>query len=320
MSLILDSSPLPGRILGSHSSSTIHQPRPPGIHGMASALHFQTHTAAPLAAGSSYRDDVDSEFQPRNTSLETRSRSPSPNPTPTPGPVYEYYGTANLTDRSRSPSPSSTVQTEGASRKSASTRQPVTVPKKPSALNLSPFYAGANMPRVLPSPTVPQPHHKSPGSINFPKLSVSPSHGPYDWDEMPRGAFAPVIHRPASSEHLYRAYEGHLSRPVSRERPQHPPHQPMQPVGHQNYDIPRQMMAYENWMHSHKGADLPIRLSNDGYGRTVDNAGSSTLPRSYRYDQPLLTGKWNYGVGMVPINQLPTKQRRHSDSEDDDWC
>lgn len=86
--------------------------------------------------------------------------------------MHEYYGSANLTDRSRSPSP-----TLGAAPRSKrpQRRLPAT-PQKPSSLNL-PKRHDDRMPHVIPSPTVPQPH-KSPGSINFPKLSASPTHLP----------------------------------------------------------------------------------------------------------------------------------------------
>ena len=110
----------------------------------------------------------------RTTSLETRSRSPSPHFTPTPSQMHEYYGTANLTDRSRSPSPTS-VASAGSKPKRGGRRLPAT-PQKPSSLNL-PKRRDAHMPHVIPSPTIPQPH-KSPGSINFPKLNASPTHLP----------------------------------------------------------------------------------------------------------------------------------------------
>ncbi|XP_061169673.1 voltage-dependent calcium channel type A subunit alpha-1-like [Saccostrea echinata] len=112
----------------------------------------------------------DSTFY-RSTSLETRSRSPSPNTTPSQTPLQEYYGTANLTDRSRSPSPASTPPKK-------QTRKLPSVPLvKPSTLNLAQPKLKENMPRVLPSPTVPK-SVKSPGNINFPRLNPSPTHKP----------------------------------------------------------------------------------------------------------------------------------------------
>src|SRR6218665_3195793 len=107
------------------------------------------------AANAYSRGDNECEFTSRNTSLETCSRSPSPNPKPVPGPVYEYYGTANLTDRSRSPGPAAMLPLESAIRKPVARQPPPAAPKKPSALNLSPFYVGGNMPHALPSPWYP---------------------------------------------------------------------------------------------------------------------------------------------------------------------
>jgi len=112
----------------------------------------------------------------RSTSLETRSRSPSPSTTtPSQTPQAEYYGTANLTDRSRSPSPLSTPP-----KKQGRKLPPVPLPPalKPSTLNLStPKLKDKNLPRVMPSPTIPQPP-RSPGNINFPRLNQSPTHAP----------------------------------------------------------------------------------------------------------------------------------------------
>lgn len=113
----------------------------------------------------------------RSTSLETRSRSPSPNLTPSSTPMNEYYGGSNLTDRSRSPSPvSSPVQTPPKRSTRKLPKAPVQA-TKPSSLNLAQPKLKENMPRVMPSPTVPQPS-KSPGSINFPRLNASPTHKP----------------------------------------------------------------------------------------------------------------------------------------------
>lgn len=125
----------------------------------------------------------DSTFY-RSTSLETRSRSPSPNTTPSQTPMHEYYGTSNLTDRSRSPSPASTPP------KKQSRKLPNVPLVKPSTLNLAQPKLKENMPRVLPSPTVPK-SVKSPGNINFPKLSASPTHKPKSKNIPP-----PISHYP----------------------------------------------------------------------------------------------------------------------------
>ncbi|XP_074655928.1 voltage-dependent calcium channel type A subunit alpha-1-like [Tubulanus polymorphus] len=106
----------------------------------------------------------------RATSLETRSRSPSPCASPTDTPIHEYYGSSNLTDRSRSPSPSMSPP------KRAPRRLPPT-PNKPTTLNLPVKRQDEKMPHVVPSPTIPQ-SHRSPGSINFPRLNASPTHLP----------------------------------------------------------------------------------------------------------------------------------------------
>ncbi|XP_025112114.1 voltage-dependent calcium channel type A subunit alpha-1-like isoform X8 [Pomacea canaliculata] len=135
----------------------------------------------------------------RSTSLETRSRTPSPNTGHSPS-QQEYYGSTNLIDRSRSPSPSpaqsppkrtprklppvpfvpstpppgmgpmpsTPVQVSG---RGSSSSGPVT---KPATLNLTQPKLKETMPRVMPSPTVPQ-APKSPSSINFPRLSTSPT-------------------------------------------------------------------------------------------------------------------------------------------------
>lgn len=274
------------------------------------------------------RGDNEREFTSRNTSLETRSRSPSPNPTPVPGPVYEYYGTANLTDRSRSPSPSSMLPLENAIRKPTA-RQPPAAPKKPSALNLSPFYVGGNMPHVLPSPTVPQPH-KSPGSINFPQLSASPSRGPYEmeWSQGLHGApsaiCTPAMHRSASSEQLSLARGGYYSSrmdPSESERSQNPS-QVMHPSSRHEYD-PRRPIAHNNWAPSRQQMEkfAPQPAAAYGNSRTREGNNSNTLPRSYRYDQPAQqSGHRGHGVNMTRLTQMPMMRQRHSDSEDEDWC
>ena len=140
----------------------------------------------------------------RSTSLETRSRSPSPRTVrragrEQQGDGVEYYGGVNLTDRSRTPSPASTATSERATlplgRKlpmSPNTsnlpqggRRLPNLPQKPSTLNIPPnpppLGMGRrtdNMPHVLPSPTLPEQPHRSPGSINFPRLNPSPTHYP----------------------------------------------------------------------------------------------------------------------------------------------
>ncbi|CAH1786622.1 unnamed protein product [Owenia fusiformis] len=134
----------------------------------------------------------------RSTSLETRSRTPSPDQTPEHTPQQEYYGSSNLTDRSRSPSPTLVPRQ---SRSKRSNRQLPDVPGKrvpPSSLNLSgPKKVKDRMPHVIPSPTIPQ-SHKSPGSINFPRLSASPSHRPLNVSPNIRKSVSPGRPLPTS--------------------------------------------------------------------------------------------------------------------------
>lgn len=128
----------------------------------------------------------DSAFY-RSTSLETRSRSPSPSTTtPSQTPQTEYYGTANLTDRSRSPSPVSTPPKKQGRKLPSVPFQPAL---KPSTLNLStPKLKDKNLPRVMPSPTIPQPP-RSPGNINFPRLNLSPTHAPRNYSQQNQSSY-----------------------------------------------------------------------------------------------------------------------------------
>ena len=169
----------------------------------------------------------------RSTSLETRSRSPSPRTVARStrdqhGHDIEYYGGPNLTDRSRTPSPASTAPSERATLPAHARKLPMSpnaatlpmsgrrlphVPQKPSTLNIPPNppphsamqTSGRrqnNMPQMLPSPTLPQEPHQSPGSINFPRLSASPTHHPGSMqrpdrrDVMPNNLNRPPSHAP----------------------------------------------------------------------------------------------------------------------------
>ncbi|KAK6195079.1 hypothetical protein SNE40_000584 [Patella caerulea] len=126
-------------------------------------------SGSPSPSPTPHRRDRDSTFY-RSTSLETRSPSPTSNPNGSP-PQQEYYGSAILRDRSRSPSP---LQ----SPPKRSGRRLPPVPTKPSSLNLAqPKLKDNNMPRVMPSPTIPT-QSRSPGSINFPRLNASPTRVP----------------------------------------------------------------------------------------------------------------------------------------------
>ncbi|XP_041370317.1 voltage-dependent calcium channel type A subunit alpha-1-like isoform X4 [Gigantopelta aegis] len=131
----------------------------------------------------------------RSTSLENRSRSPSPKLNDE-SPQLEYYGSSNLIDRSRSPSPlQSPPKRTG--------RKLPPVPAKPSSLNLAQPKLKESMPKVMPSPTLPQPP-RSPGSINFPKLNSSPTH-------LPKLNIPPNSSSSSSSSHV--PPPGRLGRP-----------------------------------------------------------------------------------------------------------
>ena len=135
----------------------------------------------------------------RSTSLETRSRTPSP--TSQSPSQQEYYGSTNLIDRSRSPSPAQSPPKRTPRKLPSVPFVPTTPPPgmgpghvavpvggrggvsgagaatKPVSLNLTQPKLKEAMPRVMPSPTIPQ-APKSPGNINFPRLSASPTRLP----------------------------------------------------------------------------------------------------------------------------------------------
>lgn len=269
---------------------------------------------------------ADRESLSRNTSLETRSRSPSPNPIPTATSPYEYYGTANLTDRSRSPSPTTSLPEEGG--RTVSRRQPVVTPQKPALLSLSVRRADNNMPHVLPSPTIPQPH-KSPGSINFPRLSASPSHGLYevDWTR-PCGdvsaTHTPNLPRSASSQQLGRTWNGSLMR-IDRNR-SHFPSQILHPSPNLCHVSP---LPSTHGHHARRGLGHQVEMDDifsqkpDAFGGR-SRGGTSTLPRTYRSSEQTTLRNGERGVaGTHKTSSTPFKDKgkeQHSDSEDEDWC
>ncbi|XP_070176328.1 voltage-dependent calcium channel type A subunit alpha-1-like [Littorina saxatilis] len=170
---------------------------------------------SPLPSPGHMRRGKDEHGFYRSTSLETRSRTPSPTNSQSPT-QQEYYGSTNLIDRSRSPSPAQsppkrtprklpsvpfvpstpppgmgpghvavpvgrgggTVGPVGAvGRGGGVGMPPAGAATKPATLNLTQPKLKEALPRVMPSPTIPQ-APRSPGNINFPRLSASPTRLP----------------------------------------------------------------------------------------------------------------------------------------------
>lgn len=260
----------------------------------------------------------------RNTSLETRSRSPSPNPTPIGTSPYEYYGTSNLIDRSRSPSPSS-LSEEGTHL--LLRRQPAT-PQKPAALNLSVRQID-NMPHVLPSPTIPQPH-RSPGSINFPRLSPSPSHEFYeiDWTRLPGravGSRTSTLPRSVSSQQLGRTWNGSITC-IDRNR-SHYPSQILHPYPNPRQGVSLLLDAHGNQQrivgHQVEMEDITLQEAADAFGLRSGGQNTSALPRTFQLGKgPSRDQDWN-ALSSLKTGDMLCKEKEkdmQGDSEDEDWC
>jgi len=255
----------------------------------------------------------------RATSLDTRSRSPSPHAgiPPAGSAAVEYYGTAKLTDRSRSPSPTPSLPVELERRP-----RPRLPPQKPTALNLPqpsrrrPGEVGGvvdRMPHVLPSPTVPPPPHRSPGSINFPRLSPSPSHAPWD-PASPSGSpgSSPLLPRSASSQLIGHVHTGEVGGTWAGHRAARQQRYPSQQA------LP--LRPEPRYQQSHR----PLRA--DDLGLVHLPTGTSTLPHSF-HPEPSVGG----GMGAVPRplhwardsaspRDVDEEDEKNSDSEDEDWC
>lgn len=237
----------------------------------------------------------------RSTSLENRSRSPSPNLTPTPTlHQHEYYGSANLTDRSRSPSPTMTPPRKA-------TRKLPAVPSKPSTLNLAQTRPRENMPRVMPSPTVPQPS-KSPGSINFPRLNASPTHIPRTG---PTVGQAPPLGRLGRPEPYSPTERNSISK-LSPERSR------TLPVGQRtsNRDFSRGVDLYV----SHRSRTFDPRINDRG--RYFDDP-SLDVHMSDRRTETLPNGfkpKKRKPENLDIRGDSTGGPVRHESDEDDDWC
>ena len=259
----------------------------------------------------------------RATSLDTRSRSPSPHAGAPPhanAPI-EYYGTAKLTDRSRSPSPTPSLPVELERRP-----RPRPPPQKPTALDLP--LSGRRrvggvggrgvedrMPHVLPSPTVPPPPHRSPGSINFPRLSPSPSHAPWDLASPTSPGSSPLLPRSASSQLIGHAHRGEVGGTWAGHgaaRQQRYPSQQALPLRPEpRYHQPQR----------------PIRAEDLGVVHRAAAPGTGTLPpHSFRLE-PVVGGAgavprpthWGRDSGS-PRDVDDVDEEKASDSEDEDWC
>ena len=260
----------------------------------------------------------------RTTSLETRSRTPSPENIPTPTPIHEYYGSANLTDRSRSPSPSSTAETSRSKR--TGRRLPAT-PQKPSTLNLKSTNTlpnpQQNMPHVIPSPTIPQPH-KSPGSINFPRLSASPTHRPNIPAQQQRGpppsvgrgmrAFSPT----ETNDLNMPGGRGQLPRQSSRDRmppdQDRPPRYPGQILNNSRPEPVYTDSERDNRFRDNRfEAEVTTGLPGRPLGRPAPIVPNGYKPGQGRRPQRTAMGR--------PSPAIITAQGAASDSDDDeDWC
>ncbi|KAL8580522.1 hypothetical protein ACOMHN_054677 [Nucella lapillus] len=243
----------------------------------------------------------------RSTSLETRSRTPSPNTSQSPS-HQEYYGSTNLIDRSRSPSPSPTqsppkrtprklptvpfdpntppssmgpghhaaVPVGGVgggvgagSGAGEGTGAPLPLPAtKPATLNLSQPKLKEAMPRVMPSPTIPQ-VPKSPGNINFPRLSASPTRLPRNIEEGGGGGGGGANpHHPAPNPPPHHPPKGGAStgRPPPPPPPQASSHQ--QPVPHHSIPPPGRLARPEPYS--------PTERNNLNKGDTTTTTNTNT--------------------------------------------
>lgn len=268
----------------------------------------------------------DSAFY-RSTSLETRSRSPSPSTTtPSQTPQAEYYGTANLTDRSRSPSPVSTPPKKQ-KQKQGRKLPPVPLPPalKPSTLNLStPKLKDKNLPRVMPSPTIPQPP-RSPGNINFPRLNQSPSHAPRNF--------------PSSGSYNYNLHLGKFGKPEpyspternNLNKPTVSVHSRTLPnIGRSNRDQEIWMREKSNIRHDLRSSSQSPDINKNSSDRTKILAGDFNDPSSSsnRGSRPLKTvpngfkpkGRKKKAEKMEMRSDSNIPLNIDSDEDESDWC
>ncbi|ELU14543.1 hypothetical protein CAPTEDRAFT_199497 [Capitella teleta] len=282
----------------------------------------------------------------RATSLETRSRTPSPKRAMALDQHAEYYGSSNLTDRSRSPSPGSVTSIRAeraasaaaaaaaAAAKKQSGRKLPQTPQKPSTLNLEAGRgpsAGASgggglksrtedrMPHVLPSPTIPQPH-KSPGSINFPKLNASPTHFPKGSGPPPpvlrQADFSPTVLSPSMPTN-----DLNMPHQQQQQQQQHPRRtQPRELIEHSPYPP-------SGILNSSDGAGQGFAGPRDNRFMEQEELrmmhGGRPMPNGYKPGQPPVPpaqGTRDRGSGDMVRAPRPPRRAHRSDSDDEDWC
>ena len=198
------------------------------------------------------------------------------------------------------------------------------------------------MPHVIPSPTIPQPH-KSPGSINFPRLSASPTHRPVPPQQArgPVAAAAPGPHAgsrgmrgggafsPTETNDLNMPGGRSLPRQSSRDRDRD--RQPPPPLEHERPPrYPGQILnnTRPEAMYTDRERDNRFRdnrLEAEGTtglaGRVAPGAGGGgalpIVPNGYKPGQGRRPERTVVGRPSPAIITAPGM----SDSDDDeDWC
>ncbi|XP_014668456.1 PREDICTED: voltage-dependent calcium channel type A subunit alpha-1-like [Priapulus caudatus] len=226
----------------------------------------------------------------KTTVLNQRSRSPSPVLTPSSN---EYYGTAQLDLRSRSPSPA--TDAEHGSLRRPPRRLPPT-PNKPSTLNLQLRRADrtVQLPHVAQSPTLPAPDPQSPDSINFPRLSASPTRARAQAQQQQQQQLAPT---------QFRGIAGHTPSPGTSPWPS----PGISPSG--NQQVLNNVVGAARSPRERTGMpyiDNGFRFGDAG--RAAPRQPNGFKPRQQRHKE-------------APRLRTSAAGPEHgSDSEDDDWC
>ena len=199
------------------------------------------------------------------------------------------------------------------------------------------------MPHVIPSPTIPQPH-KSPGSINFPKLSASPTHLPKL--NIPAGGTTPgrqdlgAVAAPAvppprgppkltsptekndlnmpgsqysSREQLASSRAGSRDRLDGHGAPR---------VSGQILNNSRPDRGYTDRERDNRYRENRLEQQHDNLGRAAARqAGPPVMPNGYKPGQPLRGERTiDSRTGPARPQQQTPQQPHNSDSDDEDWC